>query len=63
MAITVAHGKLPDIMLQSIAFAPRPGAAQMAMTMTHGNLLQGICMCTAPGCGAHGNDSGAWQST
>eukprot|EP00973_Karenia_brevis_P025724 3548687-Karenia_brevis.AAC.1 len=47
------HGNLPDIMLQRIAAAPRPGTAQMAITMANGNLPQRICICDAPGRGTH----------
>eukprot|EP00973_Karenia_brevis_P043796 6066233-Karenia_brevis.AAC.1 len=61
--MTVAHGNLPDIMLQKVASVLRPGAAQMAMTMANGNLLQRMCICTVPGRGANGNDNGRWQST
>eukprot|EP00973_Karenia_brevis_P031053 4283790-Karenia_brevis.AAC.1 len=59
IAMTVAHGNLPDIMLQRVASAP----AQMAMTMANGNPPQRICICAAPGRGANGNDNGKWQST
>eukprot|EP00973_Karenia_brevis_P069733 9695323-Karenia_brevis.AAC.1 len=54
----VAHGNLPDIMLQQLASVPHLGVAYMAMTTANGNLLQKICICAAPGRGAHCNDSG-----
>eukprot|EP00973_Karenia_brevis_P031323 4323079-Karenia_brevis.AAC.1 len=57
-----ARGNLPDIMLQNLISAPRPGAAQMAMTMANGSSLQRICICAAPGRGANGNDNSKWQS-
>eukprot|EP00973_Karenia_brevis_P066515 9247178-Karenia_brevis.AAC.1 len=56
MAMTAAHGNLQGIMLQKFASAPRPGAAQMAMTMANWNLPQRICFCAAPRRSAHGND-------
>eukprot|EP00973_Karenia_brevis_P055173 7671880-Karenia_brevis.AAC.1 len=51
--------------LNEFACAPRPGAARRAIAMVNGAGLtfhsEGVCMCAAPGRGAHGNDNGEWS--